>query len=208
MGSSSGGNAAKEAEKQEAARLARVNETTGQINALFDTPERKQQVADFGAAMQDFYLQDLNRQKSDADRSLTFALARSGLTGGSRQIDANRTLGQDYQRGILDAERMAQGAMADLRGQDEQARLNLTSLAQSGLSTGNAATQAAAAMRASLEGAGAAAKADAFGDFFGNVAQVNQNSIAAKDKRDANALYTSMYGPYYQRFSGFSGWFG
>lgn len=203
MGTSSGSNKAqKAAEQQEKARQAGIDSTTQQINALFDSADRQQQITDFGKAMQDYYLQDLNRQKGDADRNLTFALARSGLTGGSRQVDANRRLGEDYQRGILEAERRAQGAQADLRGADEQSRLNLTSLAQSGLSATNAATQAAATMRTNLQAGMGSMKSDALGDFFGDVSQINANSQAAKEKREANRLYTSMYGPYYARWSG------
>src|SRR5690554_8179011 len=112
MGSSPG-NAQRQAEQQERERQARIDQTTGQINQLFDSPDRQQQITDFQSAMQDFYMQDLNRQKGTADRDLSFALARSGLTGGSRQVDANRTLGEDYQRGILDSERRAQSAAAD-----------------------------------------------------------------------------------------------
>lgn len=202
MGSSSSNKAQKAAEQQEKQRQAGIDSTTQQINALFDSTDRQQQITDYGKAMQDYYLQDLNRQKGDADRNLTFALARSGLTGGSRQVDANRRLGEDYQRGILEAERKAQGAQADLRGADEQSRLNLTSLAQSGLSATNAATQAAARMRTDLQAGMADAKANALGDFFGDVATVNANSQAAKEKREANRLYTQMYGPYYARYSG------
>lgn len=194
---SSGGGAQRRAEQQERERQARIDQTTRQINALFDAPERQQQIADFRTAMQDFYLQDLNRQKGDADRDLTFALARSGLTGGSRQVDANRRLGEDYQRGILDADRRAQGAAADLRGQDEQARLNLTSLAQSGLSASSAATQAASAMRASLEGANASARVQGLGDFFGSVADIKRRSEEEAARRRADRMYTSMYGPFW-----------
>lgn len=203
MGGSSG-NAQRQAEQQERERQARINQTTGQINQLFDAPERQQQIADFQSAMQDFYTQDLNRQKGTADRDLTFALARSGLTGGSRQVDANRTLGEDYQRGILDSERRAQSAAADLRGQDEQARLNLTSMAQSGLSATNAATQAAAAMRASLEGANASARVQGLGDMFGSVADIKSRSEEEAARRRADRQYTSMYGPFWS-FGGFGG---
>jgi hypothetical protein len=203
MGSSGGGNAAREAEEQERRRQAQINQTTAQINSLFDSPDRQKQIADFQRAMQDFYQQDLGRQHEGATRNLKFALARSGLTGGSQQIDANRDLGESYQRGILESERRAQGAAANLRAQDEQTRANLTSMAMSGLSATNAATQAAAGMRASLEGAQAAAKADALGDLFGNIATIKSRSEEDAARRRADRQYTSMYGPYWSQFSGF-----
>lgn len=198
-------NAARQAEENERRRQAQINQTTASINQIFDSPERQKQIADFGGAMRDFYLQDLNRQKASADRDLTFALARSGLTGGSRQVDATRSLGEDYQRGVLDAERRTQGAMADLRGRDEQARLSLTSLAQSGLSATNAATQAASAMRASLDGAQSAAQLQGLGDLFGGVADIRRRSEEARERRRADSNYTQRYGPSQWIFSGFSG---
>lgn len=205
MGSSSNNRAARQAEENERRRQAQIDQTTQSINALFDSPGRKQQVQDFGTAMRDFYMQDLNRQKGTADRDLTFALARSGLTGGSRQVDASRQLGEDYQRGVLDAERRTQGAMADLMGRDEQARLNLMGLAQSGLSATSAAQQAAGAMRASLEGAQSAAKLQGLGDMFAGVADVRKRSEEAKRQRMADNAYTQRYGPSQWIFSGFSG---
>lgn len=204
MGSSGGGNRAQQqAEQAERERQAQINQTTSQINALFDSPERQAQISDFQRAMQDLYQQDLARQHEGASRDLKFALARSGLTGGSRQVDANRDLGEMYQRGVLEAERKAQGAAANLRGEDERARANLTSMAMTGLSATNAANQAASAMRTSLEGARAGAMADSLGDLFGGIAEVRRRSEEDAARRRADNLYTSMYGPYWSQFSGF-----
>jgi len=204
MGSSGGGNRAQQqAEQAERERQAQINQTTSQINALFDSPDRQAQIADFQRAMQDLYQQDLARQHEGASRDLKFALARSGLTGGSRQVDANRDLGEMYQRGVLEAERKAQGAAANLRGEDERARANLTSMAMTGLSATNAANQAASAMRTSLEGARAGAMADSLGDLFGGIAEVRRRSEEDAARRRADNLYTSMYGPYWSQFSGF-----
>lgn len=204
MGSSGGGNRAQQqAEQAERERQAQINQTTSQINALFDSPERQAQISDFQRAMQDLYQQDLGRQHEGASRDLKFALARSGLTGGSRQVDANRDLGEMYQRGVLEAERKAQGAAANLRGEDERARANLTSMAMTGLSATNAANQAASAMRASLEGARAGAMTDSLGDLFGGIATIKSRSEEDAARRRADKLYTSMYGPYWAQFSGF-----
>lgn len=199
-----GESAADKAARAEAMRQSQIDQTTTDINAMFDSSSRQKQIADFKQAMQDFYLGDLNRQKEGADRDLTFAMARSGLTGGSRQVDANRSLGEEYQRGILDAERRAQSAASGLRGQDEQSRLNLVGLAQSGLSSTNAASQAAAAMRAALEGSTANAKMQGLGDLFTSVANTKKQSEESAATRRANSMYTSMYGPYWS-FGGFSG---
>ncbi len=202
MGGESSNKAQRQAEEAEKARQQQINQTTADINRLFDAPGREQQRKDFGQALLAFFTDDANRQKGVADRDLRFAMARSGLTGGSAAVDANRELGEEYSRGILQAGQRAQSAVADMRGQDEQARTNLIGLAQAGLSTGNAATQAAAAMRSSMSGADAAARTHGLGDIFGGVATARQRSEEAAEKRRTNKQFSEMYGPYYARFSG------
>lgn len=203
MGTSSKSTTA--AQQAEQWKQSQIDKTIDQINAIYDSDSRKQQISDYQTALQDYYLQDLNYQKTTADRDLKFALARSGLTGGSRQVDANRTLGEEYQKGILQAEQSAQSAASNLQSQDEQSRSNLLSLAQSGLSTTDAATRAASAMQSSLSSAKADAYGQGLGDIFTSVATTKKNSEEQKQQRLANAQYTSLYGPYYTSFNGFSG---
>jgi hypothetical protein len=188
MGSSSnsGQRAAEAAERE---RQAQIAGTQRRVNEIFDSPDRAAQRADFGAALRDLFNQDLQRQKGVADRDLKFALARSGQVGGSRQIDAGRTMGEEYQRGVLEAERRAQGGVADLMSRDEQARLQLSSLAQSGTNATAAAQQAAGALRANLESATADARAGGLGDLFGSVAEYKRSSDTAAEKRRADKDY-------------------
>lgn len=202
MGAGGSNRAQREAQAEEKRRQEAISATTGRINSMFDDPAREAQRQQFGSDMLSFYMDDANRQKGSADRDLRFSLARSGLTGGSGAIDANRTLGEEYQRGVLEAQRRSQGAVADLRGQDEQARLSLTGLAQSGLDVGAAATQAASAMRASLEGANATARVQGMGDIFGSVATAKKRSEEWDSKRRADDLYTRYYGPFYSSMGG------
>lgn len=193
MGASSSNRAAREAESAERQRQANIASTTDQINRLFGSPERQAQYQEFGGALRDLFMQDLGRQKQTADRDLLFALARSGLTGGSRAVDAGRMLGEDYQRGVLESERRAQAGVADLMGRDEAARQNLIGLAQTGLSSTAAAQQAASQLRTSLEGARAASQVQGLGDIFGSVADVAKRSRDAAEQRRADRLYANMY---------------
>lgn len=190
--SNSGQRQAQEAERQ---RQASIASTQSQVNALFDSPERAAQREQFGAAMRDLFQQDLGRQKQTADRDLKFALARMGLTGGSANVDAGRELGEEYQRGVLDSERKAQGAVADLLGRDEQSRANLMALAQGGTNLTAASQQAAGALRANLEGARSSAQVQGLGDIFGSVADWKRNSEAAAGTRRADDLYANMFSP-------------
>lgn len=161
--------AAKEANAQEQARQAAIRRTQGRINQVFDNPQRAADIADFVGATRSYYTQDLNRQKADADRGLKFALAKSGLVGGSTQVDQQRVLGDDYSRGLLQAEQKGQGAGASVEAADQDARARLIGLATSGLDATTAASQSAAAMRSSLQAGQSEARLGALGDSFGQV---------------------------------------
>lgn len=196
MGSNSAGRAQREAERAEADRQARIRQTTARIDATFDSPERQRQYDDFVGAMRDYYTQDAQRQKVIADRNQKFALARSGLTGGSAAVDAGRTLSDEYNRGILSAERQAQGSLADLMSQDQQSRLNLIQLAQSGADVSTAGTNAANAMRVNIAGAQNSARSQGLGDIFGATAETyKRQQEAAERRRGQQAPLGTVYAP-------------
>jgi hypothetical protein len=192
-----GGDPSAQARRDEQARQARIDTTITGVNQLYDAPERQAQITNYGNDLLSYFTRDLDKQKTVADRDLKFANARSGTIGGSLQVDQNRQLGTDYQEGVLNVGRKAQAGMADLRAADEQSRLNLTSLAQNGLSTTNAATQAAAAMRSALETSSAANKAQGIGDIFGSVLTAKNKSEESAAKRKADKIYAQPYTPFY-----------
>lgn len=161
--------AAKEANAAEAARQRAIRNTQTNVNAVFDNPQRKADIADFVNATRDYYQQDLNRQKANADRNLVFSLAKSGLVGGSTQVDQQKLLGEDYGRGLLQTDQKAQGAGASLEASDQDARARLISLATSGLDATTAASQAAAAMRSNIQAGKSDALMGSLGDSFGQI---------------------------------------
>lgn len=183
-----GDDAAKEAQKAENERQARISGNVTDINAAFRG--REPQYADFTNALRENYNSELNRQRTNATRQSKFSLARSGLTGGSAAIDTGRTLNREAQQGVLQAEREVQGKAAQLRGQDETSRLSMISLAQSGSDIGNAASQTANALRANIEGARNTNVAEGLGDVFGGTADIyrKQQEAAARRRglKDAN----------------------
>ncbi len=197
MGSSSN-SAAGKAAQAEGLRQSNINRAVGQINAAYGSPAREADIADFLGASRSFYRNEADRQHDVADRSLRFAMARSGLTGGSASVDANRTLGENYQQGILAADRLAQSAANDLRTADEQARMNLIAQAQSGANLTSGASQAASMLANNLGGARASMRADQLGDLFGGVATTVKNSrdIAA-ERRGNRDLYNLYFQPGY-----------
>jgi hypothetical protein len=198
MGGSSN-SASRQAEQQERERQAAIAASTGRINQIFNDPARQGQYDQLVRDTQQFYQRDLDRQKGDTDRQLKFALARGGQTGGSVSIDQNKQVGEDYLRGVLEANRRAQGAGADLRQADEQARSNLLAMAQSGLDATTASSQAAASMRNNLLSGQSGATAQGLGNMFGSMSDVFRQSRDAKALREGllagmGPLYSPMFG--------------
>ncbi len=178
-----GGKAAKRAEREEQARQASIASTTGRINSLFDSPERQAQQQDYLKALRSRLVGDVTRQRDVAARNQKFALAKAGLTGGSAAVDAGRQLGEETTRGLLEAERRAQSGFADLVAADEGSRADLIGLAQNGLSTGDAASRAAQAMRTNASRS--SATAGGTWDVFSGVADLYKRQQESAAKRAA-----------------------
>ncbi|MGO4718032.1 hypothetical protein AB4071_02745 [Stenotrophomonas sp. 2MCAF14_2] len=185
-----GESAADIAARMEMERQERIRESQGRINQVFDNPRRTRDIADFVSATRSRLTDDLNRQNTDATRELKFALARGGLSGGSVNVDQNRRLGDEYNRGLLNVEGRAQGAGAQLEAADQDARARLIQLATSGLDSTTAASQAAAGLRSNFENARSQASADQLGDQFatigGFVKSRREEAARRQANRDAN----------------------
>lgn len=181
--SGSSNSAAKEANREEQRRQAAIKGTQASVNQVFNSPQRAADISDFVNATRSFYQQDLDRQKADADRGLKFALAKSGLTGGSTQVDQQGLLADNYGRGQLQVEQKAQGAGASLSAADQDARSRLISLATSGLDATTAAQQASAAMRSNLQAGQSQAQLGSLADSFSQFNQFAQNAKAAQQQR-------------------------
>jgi hypothetical protein len=154
------------AELREREREQQIKRTTAAIDAIFDSPERQRQYTDFVSSLRAYQGEQLERQKSDADRDLKFSLARSGQTGGSVAADKGRRLGDEFSDATLEAERRAQGALSDLQASDQDARMNLIQLGQSGLDTTTGAQRAGELLSANLGTAASRARAESLGDSF------------------------------------------
>jgi hypothetical protein len=190
MGSPSN-KAANAANAAEAQRQASIKATQGAVNNVFNSPQRQADIDNFVGATREFYNRDLDRQKADADRSLKFALAKSGLTGGSTQVDQQGLLGENYARGLLTAEQKAQGAGASLQAADQDARARLIQLATSGMDATTAAQQASASLQNNIQAGKSAAQIGALGDVFGTF---NQFAQQAKDAQQRRQGYYSTFG--------------
>ena len=191
MGTSN--NASQQAAAQEAQRQAKIQSSTNAINGVFSDPKRELQLQDFLAAMRGEYRDNLDRQKGDVDRQSTFALARSGQIGGSLNRDTNTDIAKDYSRGVLDAERLAQGGVSDLRQADMTAKNNLLAMAFSGLDATTAASQANLSMQNNLLAGRSKQNADQLGDVFGNFSELYKRSREQAEARQAANDFETMY---------------
>lgn len=183
------------AAQTEAERQAAVKKGIGDVNSVFDAPGRQAQYDQFANALRTSYMQDAQRQKAVADRGLKFSLAGAGLTGGSADRDARRTSGEEFTRGVLRAENQTQDAVADLKGQDEQSRMNLIQLVTNGLDATTAMARGNAAMATNAAGRQARAASQGLGDVFTNTAAAyKRQQDAAAFRRGTQTPVGSLYG--------------
>ncbi|MEW4985180.1 hypothetical protein [Stenotrophomonas geniculata] len=181
-----GESAADVAARLEMERQERIRESQGRINQVFDNPRRARDIADFVSATRSKLMDDLNRQNTDAARELKFSLARGGLSGGSVNLDQNRRLADEYNRGLINVEGRAQGAGAQLEAADQDARARLIQLATSGLDATTAASQAAAGLRSNFENARSQAFGEQLGDQFATIGGFVKNRREEAARRQAN----------------------
>jgi hypothetical protein len=191
-----GGNQQRAAEQAEAQRRADILNTQRRIESIYNTPAREAQIGDLINATRQFLTSDLDKKNLQAQRQSKFALARSGQTMGSLNVDTNKRLSDEYLRGTLEAERRAQGSGNALRQADQSSKLNLFQLAQSGVDMTTAANQAAAQMRQNIGMAQAEATQQGLGDLFGTFGDVYKRSRErAGTERAEKYQYGSFWAP-------------
>lgn len=195
MGGSSN-RASQQAQQAEEARLRAIQQTQGRINQVYNAPGRQAEIADAVGANRDLGTRALNEQKALQDRQLKFALARSGLTGGSTSIDQASELGKQYNTGLLQVDQRARQVGADIEAADQDNRGRLIQLATSGLDATSAAQMAASGLRTSLETARNASNVSDIGNVFGGTFAdfiTRQREAAERQRADRTAGF-SLYG--------------
>lgn len=150
--------------------------------------------ADQRSAVYDLNSKDVNRQAEEAERANRFGLARSGLLGGSADVDSNADLNRRTNEGLMRAGSIADSASADLRRQDESTRSNLISLAQSGIDTGTASQMALKGLEANAAQAAGARGGATVGGLFGDLSQAY---LYNQQNKGANAGYGQQGSQWY-----------
>ena len=169
---------------------------TAAIQGAYNSPERQQQYQTYAANLQKYYNTQIQQQQDVANKNLKFSLARSGLTGGSQAAYAGGVEANDSAQASLQAENQVQTATSNLKQSDVNSENSLEALAQNGLSTGNATTQAAQAQQASLQGAQTAQNPTSLGQLFQNTANIYNTETTANAQTRAAQLspYGGIYG--------------
>jgi hypothetical protein len=198
--------AQKQAQQQEAQQQAEIQKGIAAVNSLYADPNRQKQYSDLAKNTTDYYTNQLSNAQGtgsfdEAQRKLKFAVARSGLGGGSAQADQSLKLGTDYQNALVSAAQKGQSAAAALQGQDEQTKQSIIAMIEGGLDATTAQSEAASALKANLSGNAADATAGSLGDLFSNVGDIYNRSLDQKAARQGslygyNALFSNpLYGP-------------
>lgn len=125
--------------------------------------------AEHKQAVTDLNRQDVDKQFKQAERAARFGLARSGLMGGSEDIDVRSDLVERQNKGLMQASALGDAAAAELKTQDERARQSLISMAQSGIDTGTAQSMAMKQLDAAAQAAKGDRTAATVGDLFGDM---------------------------------------
>lgn len=196
MGGGSASRQQRAAQQAEEQRRNDIVQTQRQIESIYNTPGREGQIGDLINATRSFLTQDLDRKNLRAQREAKFALARSGQTLGSVNVDTNKRLSDEYLRGVLETERRSQGAGNALRQADQSSKLNLFQLAQSGVDMTTAARQAGEAMRQNFGQAQAEATQQGLGDLFGSFGDIYKRSRERSGQDRAEKYqYGSFWAP-------------
>ena len=157
------------AEKMERERQSRILAATSVINDIFGNANREDLYSQQQNAVRDINALDVNRNYENMERQNRFGLARSGLVGGSADIDSNAELQRIQAQSLAEASAMGIDAAATLRANDERAKNSALSQAQAGIDTGTAEQIALGGLASNEEMAagqrGAASINNAFNNF-------------------------------------------
>lgn len=172
-----------------ASNNAQTNAAIQAINAQYGTPQQVATNQNYVNAIQQGLTQQLNNQQQLASKNLNFALARSGLQGGSQAAGENAQLQKSYVNGLLQASQAAQSAGSNLVASQNAQKNSLIAQASGANLTGAYATPSAQAINAQLQNAGNNAGAAAVGNVFGQAAQFYNAEQQQAANRQAAALW-------------------
>ena len=178
-----GSSAANASNAANAQQQQQIQQSVDQINQAYSNPNRQAEYGQYQSNLNNYLTGQVNTQEAVNARNLTFADARSGLTGGSAAADSNTQLQKDYTQGLLQASQQAQAGTSALEQSDINAKNQMISLAQAGNFTGAIPTQVAQAQQTSLGAAQNAFNPQALGSLFQATGNIYGNEQTAAANR-------------------------
>ena len=118
------------ARQAEAQRKAEMDKNIGNINSVFD--DRAKQFDKYGNDLYDHNKKMFDENADEGRRQTTFAMARTGQTGGSVDAETNAELEKLYQQGLTNLRSGSTDAAGRLKSQDNAERNSLLQMASSG----------------------------------------------------------------------------
>jgi hypothetical protein len=190
-----GSKAADAAAQADTQRQNQIAQSVAQVNKAYGSPERQQQYDTYGANLKNYFTGQVKDQEAVNARNLKFAMARSGLTGGSASVDSNNQLQKDFAKGLLSASQQAQGGVSALQQSDINAKNQMIGLVQQGNYTGAIPQQVQQAQNAALGTANNFGNASALGNLFSGTGEIYKNEQTAAANRMARITpIGSLYG--------------
>ena len=180
-----GNSAANAANAYNQQQQKQIQDTVNQINTAYSNPNRQSQYQAYNTNLQNYYNNQVNNQEAVNARNLKFAMARSGLTGGSAAVDSNTQLQKDYTNALLQASQAATAGTSALEQSDIASKNQLISLAQQGNFTGAVPSAVAASNNANLQTAQNYGNANSLGNIFTGTQGIYQNEQTAAANRTA-----------------------
>ena len=163
-----GDGGAGEARAREEARQLKIDNGIKAVNALFGTTDKNNQYADHRQNVYDLNKTAIDDSYGDAQRNLTFSLARNGLSNSSIGADKKSDLLTNYNDNIQKANDMADSGMNSLKTNDERTRQNLVNSVQTGLDQTQAVSQALGNMQLNYDKANETNVANNWDSMFDN----------------------------------------
>jgi len=163
-----GDGGASEARAREDARQLKIDNGITAVNALFGTDAKNSQYADHRQNVYDLNKTAIDDSYGDAQRNLTFSLARNGLSNSSIGADKKSDLLTNYNDNIQKANDMADSGMNSLKTNDERTRQNLVNSVQTGLDQTQAVSQALGNMQLNYDKANETNVANNWDSMFDN----------------------------------------
>ena len=139
-------------------------------------------------------LDSLSKQREEAGRNVRFNVARSGLTGGSVDVDENQNLANRYSEGVIQANSNADGIVNNVRGKDEATRADLISRINAGMDANSASQAALAQIQNNQDIAKVDGQSNLLSNFFDGIASgIGGYQYGQGQAADAQKTYNSYY---------------